>query len=69
MKNLKIKLTEKLKRHWLTNWQMQQLTKCSSGDRIGRAIRENPPEGYHMEQRSKYCTTFPLEFKLVKDEV
>ena len=64
----KEKLIEHLKEQWLSNWNMQQLTKSSSGDRIGRAIRENPPEGYHMEQRRKDCDTYCLEFKLVKDD-
>ena len=69
MRRLRQKLEETLKEQWLSNWQMQQLTKSSSGDRIGRTIRKKPPEGYHMEQRSKFSDrTFPLEFRLVKNE-
>lgn len=68
MRSLKEKLTEKLKMFWLSNAMMQRVTKSSSGDRIGRFIRENPPEGYHMEQRSKFSDrTFPLEYRLVLD--
>lgn len=42
-----------LKERWLTAYQMQQLLKSSSADRIMRFIRENPPAGYKVESRQK----------------
>lgn len=42
-----------LKERWLTAYQMQQILKSSSADRIMRFIRENPPAGYKVESRQK----------------
>lgn len=42
-----------LKERWLTAYQMQQVLKSSSADRIMRFIRENPPAGYKVESRQK----------------
>lgn len=56
-----------LKENWLSNYQVQQLVKSSSGDRTLRTIRENPPEGYVMEQRVKDVPGYTkcLEYHLV----
>lgn len=62
-------LTEKLKNNWLSNWQAQQIVQSSSGDRLMRFIRQNPPFGYIMEQRDKKVPegyNKCLEYKLVK---
>lgn len=62
-------LTERLKNEWMSNWQIQQFLKSSSGDRVMRYIRSNPPIGYIMESRKKDVPAGYnkcLEYKLVK---
>jgi len=62
-------ITEQLKVHWLSNWQVQQLVHSSSGDRTLRTIRQFPPIGYIMEQRQKKVPegyNKCLEYRLVK---
>lgn len=60
-------LTEALKLRWLTSYQMQQLLKSSSADRIMRFIRSNPPIGYSVVSRQKKvkgyntCNEYRLE--------
>lgn len=46
-------LTQALKENWLTAFQMQQLLRSSSADRVMRYIRSNPPTGYKIENRQK----------------
>lgn len=60
-------ITNALKKDWLSNYQVQQLVKSSSGDRTLRTIRENPPEGYVMEQRLKSIPGYAkcFEYRLV----
>lgn len=47
------KLEYLLEKHWLSNYEMQQIIRSSSADREARKIRENPPVGFKMEQRPK----------------
>lgn len=60
-------LTEALKIRWLTAYQMQQVLKSSSADRIMRFIRQNPPVGFKIESRQKKikgyntCNEYHLE--------
>lgn len=42
-----------LKNGWYSNFQINVECKSSSADRIMRMIRENPPEGFKIEQRKK----------------
>lgn len=62
------KLTEELKTRWMSAYQMQQFLKSSSGDRVMRFIREEPPKDYEIVSRSKkekgYNNCF--EFKLLE---
>lgn len=46
-------LERALKERWLTAYQMQQVLKSSSADRIMRFIRECPPVGFTVESRQK----------------
>ena len=74
-KTQKEKLIELLKKNWMSSFQMQQILKSSSADRVMRIIRQNPPEGYVIDCRNK---EFPigtdgvklynkcLEYKLVE---
>lgn len=65
-------LTERLKQTWMSNWQIQQYLQSSSGDRIMRRIRSNPPFGYVMESRPKKVPegyNKCLEYRLTKIEV
>lgn len=71
----KTTLIELLKKNWMSSFQMQQILKSSSADRVMRRIRKNPPEGYAIDCRNK---EFPigtdgvklynkcLEYKLVE---
>lgn len=63
------KLVDALKENWMSNYQIQQFLKSSSGDRIMRMIRKNPPIGYLMDSRKKNMPTKYrkcLEYRLVK---
>jgi hypothetical protein len=54
MKNtLRNKVIEKLKEDWYSNFGINVACKSGSADRIMRFIRENPPEGYFIDQRKK----------------
>lgn len=55
-----------LKERWLTAFQMQQVLRSSSADRIMRFIRENPPAGYKIESRQKKIKGYPTcnEYRL-----
>ena len=48
----------------ISNYQAQQITNSSSGDRVLRFIRQSPPEGYIMKQGRKDCLTYCLEYWL-----
>lgn len=50
---LRDKVIELLKEGWYSNFQINMKLKSSSADRIMRFIRENPPEGYFIDQRKK----------------
>lgn len=56
-----------LKERWLTAYQMQQILRSSSADRIMRFIRETPPAGYKVECRQKKVKGYNTcnEYKLV----
>lgn len=56
-----------LKERWLTAYQMQQVLRSSSADRIMRFIRENPPAGYKVESRQKKVKGYNTcnEYRLV----
>lgn len=60
------KLTEELKTRWMSAYQMQQFLKSSSGDRVMRFIRENPPKDYVVVSRPKKIPGYNAcyEFKL-----
>lgn len=66
--SLKEKIEEFLKNGWRSNYEMQQWVKSSAADSIARKIRQNPPEGYKMEQRPRNIEGYNkcLEFKLVR---
>lgn len=59
-----------LKERWLTAYQMQQLLKSSSADRIMRFVRENPPEGWRVISRQKKVKGYTTcnEYRLVNDK-
>lgn len=68
---LKAKLIELLKEGWMSNYEMEQAIKSSSGGSMARKIRQNPPEGYKMIQRPKEVPegyNKCLEFRLVRIE-
>lgn len=67
--NQRTVLTELLKEFWLSAFQMQQVMKSSSADRMMRTIRENPPEGYSIRQQEKKIDGYNncLEYKLIKN--
>ena len=67
MRVFREQLTEELKKNWLSNYQMQQICKSSSADRVARFIKNDPPENFHWEQRRKDCPTYCLEYRLVFD--
>lgn len=52
-KTLKSEVIELLKTGWYSNFQINMELKSSGADREMRRIRENPPEGYGIEQRRK----------------
>lgn len=60
-------LTRALKERWLTAFQMQQVLRSSSADRVMRFIRSNPPTGYKIESRQKKIKGYNTcnEYKLV----
>lgn len=62
------RLTEALKIRWLTAYQMQQVLRSSSADRIMRFIRENPPAGFKIESRQKKIKGYNTcnEYKLIE---
>lgn len=67
----KEKLIELLKKNWMSSFQMQQAVMSSSADREMRRLRENPPEGYEIQQRPKKMPKGYrpcLEYKLVEVE-
>lgn len=53
MKTLRDEVIELLKTGWFSNFQINIRMKSSSADRIMRFIRENPPQGFIIEQRKK----------------
>lgn len=53
MKTLRNEVIELLKCGWFSNYQINVQLKSSSADRIMRFIRENPPQGYYIDQRKK----------------
>lgn len=50
---LRDEVIELLKKGWYSNFQINMALKSSSADRIMRFIRENPSEGYYVDQRKK----------------
>lgn len=68
MKKLTIKqrVEELLKNGWYSNYQINLEVKSSAGDREARRLRQNPPEGYVMQQRTKKIDGYNtcLEYKL-----
>lgn len=54
---------------WITNFQVQQELKSSSGDREIRRVRENPPIGFKVISRTKKIEGYNtcLEYRLVKE--
>lgn len=50
---LRDEVIELLKTGWYSNFQINMALKSASADRIMRFVRENPPEGYYVEQRKK----------------
>lgn len=62
-------LERALKERWLTAYQMQQILKSSSADRIMRFIRQTPPEGFKIESRRKKIKGYALcnEYRLIND--
>lgn len=52
-KTLKQRVIDLLKGGWYSNFQINMILKSSSADRIMRVVRENPPEGFFIEQRKK----------------
>lgn len=57
---LRDEVIELLKGGWYSNFQINMELKSSSADRIMRFVRENPPEGYYVEQRKK---EMPKEYR------
>ena len=47
------RLIELLKKGWLSHWKACYLLKSAHADREIRYIREAPPEGYIIEERTK----------------
>ena len=66
--NMREQIEEFLKTGWRSNFEMQQWVKSSGADSTARKIRQNPPEGYVMEQRPRNIEGYRkcLEFKLVR---
>lgn len=60
MKKLRNEVIELLKGGWYSNFQINMELKSASADRIMRFVRENPPEGYTIEQRKK---EMPKEYR------
>lgn len=50
---LRDRVIKLLKSGWYSNFQINMKIKSSSADRIMRYIRENPPEGFYINQRKK----------------
>lgn len=47
------RLIELLKKGWISNWKACYLLKTAHADREIRRIRETPPKGYNLEERTK----------------
>lgn len=57
---LRDEVIELLKGGWYSNFQINMMLKSSSADRTMRFIRENPPQGYYIDQRKK---EMPKEYR------
>lgn len=69
----KQRLEKMLKDGWLSNWKACYLLKSAHADRQIREIRQNPPDGFLIEERIKKFkekghTTVFKEFRLIKAE-
>lgn len=68
---IKQKVENLLKQGWYSNYQINLEVKSSAGDREARRLRQNPPEGYVMKQRTKKkdgyntCLEYKLERELI----
>lgn len=67
------RLIELLKKGWLSNWKACYLLKSAHADREIRYIRETPPSGYVIEERTKKAkikkqTIVYKEFRLIEQK-